>query len=90
MPRTSSQPRPLEGLLSLDDDTLRNVLLFLSIADSHRGPGETSKALRQAVESSQLARARATAPYVLRGNTHGVVHSLATSSGQISGTREAA
>ena len=92
MPRISSQPRPREGLLSLDDDTLRNVLLFLSIADSRRGPGETSKALRQAVTSVQLARARATAPYVLRvahriygpyvrGDMHGVVHALATSMG---------
>ena len=81
MPRTRSQPRPREGLLSLDDDALRNVLLFLSIADSRRGPGETSKALRQAVASNQLARARATAPYVLRGDTHGVVHALATSMG---------
>ena len=81
MASTSSQPRPRERLLSLDDDTLRNVLLFLSIADSRRGPGETSKALRQAVASSQLARARATAPYVLCGDTHGVVRSLATSFG---------
>ena len=81
MPRTRSQQRAREGLLSLDDDALRNVLLFLSIADSRRGPGETSKALRQAVASSQLARARATAPYVLCGNTHGVVRSLATSFG---------
>ena len=93
MPRTSTQPRPPEGLLSLDDDTLRNVLLFLSIAEGRSGPGETSKALRQAVASTQLARARATAPYVLRvvhkspspyvprGDTHGVVHALATSMG---------
>ena len=81
MPLASSHPRPPEGLLSLDDDALRNVLLFLSIADSRRGPGETSKALAQEVASVQLARARATAPYVLRGNTHGVVHSLATSFG---------
>jgi hypothetical protein len=81
MPRTSSQPRPREGLLSLDDDALRSVLSFLSVADARRGPGETSKALRQAVASNQLARARATAPYVLRGDTHGVVHALATSMG---------
>ena len=81
MPRTSSQPRPREGLLSLDDDALRSVLSFLSVADGRRGPGETSKALRHAVASNQLARTRATAPYVLRGNTHGVVHSLATSFG---------
>jgi hypothetical protein len=81
MPRTSSQPRPREGLLSLDDDALRSVLSFLSIADGRRGPGETSKALRQIVASNQLARARATAPYVLRGNTHGVVHALATAFG---------
>ena len=81
MPRTSSQPRPREGLLSLDDDALRSVLSFLSVADARRGPGETSKALRQAVASNQLARARATAPYVLRGDTHGVVHALATAFG---------
>ena len=80
MPRISSQPRPREGLLSLDDDALRNVLSFLSVTDGRRGPGVTSKALRQTV-SSQLARARATAPYVLRGDTHGVVHALATSMG---------
>ena len=81
MPRTNSQPRPREGLLSLDDDALRSVLSFLSVADARRGPGETSKALRQAVASKQLARARAMAPYVLRGDTHGVVHALATSMG---------
>ena len=80
MPRISSQPRPREGLLSLDDDALRNVLSFLSVTDGRRGPGVTSKALRQTV-SSQLARARATAPYVLRGDTHGVVHALSTSMG---------
>ena len=80
MPRTSSQPRPHEGLLSLDDDALRSVLSFLSVADGRRGPGVTSKALRETVASNQLARARATVPYVLRGDT-GVVHSLATSFG---------
>ena len=81
MPRTSSQPRPREGLLSLDDDALRSVLSFLSVADGRRGPGETSKALRHAVASNQLARTRATVPYVLRGDTHGVVHALATAIG---------
>ena len=81
MPRTSSQQRAREGLLSLDDDALRSVLSLLSVADGRRGAGVTCKALRQAVASNQLARARATAPYVLRGNTHGVVHSLATSFG---------
>ena len=81
MPRTRSQQRAREGLVSLDDDALRSVLSFLSVADGRRGPGETSKVLRQAVASKQLARARATAPYVLHGNTHGVVHSLATSFG---------
>ena len=69
MPRTRSQQRAREGLLSLDDDALRNVLSFLSIAEGRRGAGVTSKALRQTV-TTQLARARATAPYVLRGNTH--------------------
>ena len=81
MPRTRSQQRAREGLLSLDDDALRSVLSFLSVADGRRGAGVTSKALRQAVASKQLARARATAPYVLRGDTHGVVHALATSMG---------
>ena len=81
VPRTRSQQRAREGLLSLDDDALRSVLSFLSVADGRRRPGVTSKALRQAVASNQLARARATAPYVLRGNAHGVVHSLATSFG---------
>ena len=81
MPRTRSQQRAREGLLSLDDDALRNVLSFLSVADAQRGPGVTSKALREAVASQQLARARAMAPYVLRGDTHGVVHALATSMG---------
>ena len=81
MPRTRSQQRAREGLVSLDDDALRNVLSFLSIADGRRGPGVTSKAMRQTVASHQFARARSTAPYVLRGNTHGVVHSLATSFG---------
>ena len=80
MPRTRSQQRAREGLVSLDDDALRNVLSFLSVTDGRRGAGVTSRALRQTV-ASQLARARATAPYVLRGNTHGVVHSLATSFG---------
>ena len=80
MPRTSSQPRPREGLLSLDDDALRHVLSFISVADC-RWPGLTSKALHQACTSKQLARARAMAPYVLRGDTHGVVHALATSMG---------
>ena len=81
MPRTRSQQRAREGLLSLDDDALRNVLSFLSVADAQRGPRVTSKALHQAVASKQLARARAMAPYVLRGDTHGVVHALATSMG---------
>ena len=81
MPRTCSQQRAREGLVSLDDDALRNVLAFLSVADGRRGAGVTSKALRQAVASKQLARARAMAPYVLRGDTHGVVHALATSMG---------
>ena len=81
MPRTRSQQRAREGLVSLDDDALRNVLAFLSVADGRRGAGVTSKALRQAVASKQLARARAMAPYVLRGDTHGVVHALATSMG---------
>ena len=81
MPRTRSQQRAREGLVSLDDDALRNVLSFLSVTDGRRGPGVASKALRQTVASQQLARARATAPYVLRGNAHGVVHSLATSFG---------
>ena len=69
-----------QGLLSLDDDALCSVLSFIAVADC-RWPGLTSKALRQAVTSKQLARARATAPYVLRGDTHGVVHALATSMG---------
>ena len=81
MPRTRSQQRAREGLVSLDDDALRNVLSFLSVADAQRGPRVTSKALRQAVASKQLARVRAMAPYVLRGDTHGVVHALATSDG---------
>ena len=81
MPRTRSQQRARKGLVSLDDDALRHVLSFLSVADTRCGPGVTSKAMREAVASNQLARARATAPYVLRGNTHGVVHSLATSFG---------
>ena len=81
MPRTRSQQRAREGLLSLDDDALRSVLSFLSVADGRRGPGETSKALRHAVASNQLARTRATVPYVLRGDTHGVVHALATAIG---------
>ena len=81
MPRTRSQQRAREGLVSLDDDALRNVLSFLSVADAQRGPRVTSKALHQAVASKQLARARAMAPYVLRGDTHGVVHALATSMG---------
>ena len=70
-----------QGLLSLDDDALRSVLSFLSVADAQRGPGQSSNALREAVASKQLARARATAPYVLRGDTHGVVHSLGSGFG---------
>ena len=81
MPRTRSQQRAREGLVSLDDDALRNVLSFLSVADGRRGAGVTSKALHQAVTSKQLTRARAMAPYVLRGDTHGVVHALATAMG---------
>ena len=56
MPRTAQQ-RAREGL-PLDDDALRSVLSFLSVADGRRGAEVTSKALRETVASNQLARAR--------------------------------
>ena len=49
MPRTRSQQHARKGLVSLDDDALRNVLSFLSVADTRCGPGVTSKAMREAV-----------------------------------------
>ena len=81
MPCTRAQRRATEGLFALGDDPLRNALTFLSITDCARGPGETSRALREVSMSNQLQAARTSGIYVLRGDKHGVVHALATKFG---------
>ena len=82
MPRTRAQRRATQGPLGgLNDDALRRVLTFLSIADSRRGAGGASKALRAVAMSNELARLRGSESHVLRGRDHGVVHALATALG---------
>ena len=81
MPRTRAQRRATQGLFALGEDALRNALTFLSISDCARGPGETSRALREVVTSIPLQAARTSENYVLRGDKHGVVHALATKFG---------
>ena len=81
MPRTREQRRATQGLFALGEDALRNALTFLSISDCARGPGETSRALRELSMSKLLQNARASDSYVLSGEKHGVVHALATSFG---------
>ena len=80
MPCTRAQRRATQGLFALGDDPLRNALTFLSISDCARGPGETSRALREVVTSKPLQKARTSDSYVLRGE-HGVVHAVATNFG---------
>ena len=81
MPCTRAQRRATQGLFALGDDPLRNALTFLSISDCARGPGETSRALREVSMSKHLQAARTSGSYVLRGDKHGVVHALATKFG---------
>ena len=83
MPRTRAQRRATQGPLGgLNDDALRRVLTFLSVADSRRGAGGASKALRGVATSNELTRLRGSESYVLRrGSHHDVVHALATSFG---------
>ena len=80
MPRTRAQRRATQGLLALGDDPLRCALTFLSVSDCARGPGETSRALREVVTSKPLQKARTSDSYVLRGE-HGVMHAVATNFG---------
>ena len=83
MPRTRAQRRATQGPLGgLNDDALRRVLTFLSVADSRRSAGGTSKALRGVATSNDLTRLRGAESYVLRGSDRGVVHGTAF------GTRE--
>merc|ERR1712216_1109879 len=84
MPRTRAQRRAAQGPLGgLNDDALRRVLTFLSVADSRRSAGGASKALRGVATSNYLTRLRGAESYVLRrrGSEHGVVHGLATAFG---------
>ena len=82
MPRTRAQRRATQGPLGgLNDDALRRVLTFLSVADSRRGAGGASKALCAVAMSNELTRLRGSESYVLRGSEHGVVHALATAFG---------
>ncbi len=82
MPRTRAQRRATQGPLGgLNDDALRRVLTFLSVADSRRSAGGASKALRAVATSNSLARIRGSESYVLHGSDHGVVHALATEFG---------
>lgn len=81
MLRTRAQRRATQGLLVLGDDALRNALTFLSISECARGPGVTSRALRDVSASKELKAARTTGSYVLRPPGNGVLHALATAFG---------
>ena len=82
MPRTRAQRRATQGPLGgLNDDALRRVLTFLSVADSRRSAGGASKALRAVATSNELARLRGSDSYLLRRSENGVVHALATAFG---------
>ena len=82
MPRTRAQRRATQGPLGgLNDDALRRVLTFLSVADSRRSAGGASKAMRGVATSNELTRLRGSESYVLRGSDHGVIHALATALG---------
>ena len=81
MPRTRAQRRATQGLLALGDDPLRCALTFLSVSDCARGPGATSKAMREEVSSKRLMAARKSGSYTLRPPDNGVVHALATAFG---------
>ena len=81
MPRTRAQRRATQGLLALGDDPLRCALTYLSVSDCARGPGATSKAMREEVSSKRLMTARTSGDYVLRPSDNGVVHALATAMG---------
>ena len=87
MPRTRAQRRATQGPLGgLNDDALRRVLTFLSVADSRRSAGGASKALRAVATSNELARLRGSDSYGIRAVRggyveHGVVHALATAFG---------
>ena len=70
-----------KSLTALGDDPLRAALSFLSVAECRRSVGATSKDFRAMATSTQLARTRFSDHYVLRGDTHGVVHALATAFG---------
>ena len=65
-------------VVALGDDPLRNVLTFLSPAACRRGVGTAAKLFRAAASSAALARDRGADKYVLRNDTHGVVHLLGT------------
>ena len=73
-------PVPL-SLTALGDDALRHALSFLSVAECRRSLGASAKHFRALATSTRLARARFSDHYVLRGDTHGVVHFLATAGG---------
>ena len=81
MPRTRAQRRATQGLLALGNDPLRCALTYLSVSDCARGPGATSKAMREEVSSKRLMTARTSGDYVLRPSDNGVVHALATAMG---------
>ena len=67
-----------KSLTALGDDPLRAALSFLSVAECRRSVGATAKHFRALAASTALARTRFSDRYVLRGDTHGVVHFLAT------------
>ena len=72
MPRTRAQRRATQGPLGgLNDDALRRVLTFLSVADSRRGASGASKALRGVATSNELARLRGSDSYLLRRSENG-------------------
>ena len=85
MPRTRAQMRAqrraTDGLFVLGDDALRCALTFLTPSVCARGPGATSKAMREEVSSKRLMAARTSGAYVLRPPDNGVVHALATAFG---------
>ena len=81
MPRTRAQIRATQGISSLGEDNLHNILAFVPI-DECRARGCVSKAFQAVAASTSLARARFSDKYVLRGAyKHGVVHALTTACG---------
>jgi len=80
MPQVQTQQQAAVGWQLLSDDPLQLILTYVPVYECRR-LGSVSKALRAMASSTTLSRIRFSERYTLRGDTHGVVHALATAYG---------